>query len=108
MNSPNAPLPTLDQEAVRTHFRTALRYRTPIAMWTAIADIPVLLAELDRALTLLTRARTDTANLLAAARATLAALDDNEADPLMYLRDEVAVHWPVDVAPVVDDAGGSQ
>jgi len=85
MKNQQAPLPTLDQEAVRTHFRTALRYRTPIAMWTSIADIPVLLAELDRALTLLTRARTDTANLLAAARATLAAIDDNESYPLTYL-----------------------
>ena len=106
MKNQQAPLPTLDQEAVRTHFRVALRYRTPIAMWTAIADVPVLLAELDRALTLLTRARTDTANLLAAARATLAAADDNERDPLTYLRDEVAVHRPADGAP--DAAGGGR
>ncbi|MEY9887501.1 hypothetical protein ABIA31_001130 [Catenulispora sp. MAP5-51] len=104
MNNQQAPLPTLDQEAVRTHFRTALRYRTPTAMWTAIADIPVLLAELDRALTLLTCARTDTANLLAAGRATLAALDDNEPDPLVYLRDEVAEHQPADGSP--DEPGG--
>ena len=108
MKNQQAPLPTLDQEAVRTHFRTALRYRTPIAMWTAIADVPVLLAELDRVLSLLTRARTDTANLLAAARATLAAVDDSEVDPLTYLRDEGAIYWPVDVVPFVDDAGGSQ
>jgi hypothetical protein len=106
MKNQQAPLPTLDQEAVRTHFRTALRYRTPIAMWTAIADIPVLLAELDRALTLLTLSRTDTANLFAAARATLAALDDNEPDFLMYLRDEVAVHRSADDTP--DEAGGGR
>lgn len=106
MNNQQAPLPTLDQEAVRTHFRTALRYRTPIAMWTAIADIPVLLAELDRVLTLLTCARIDTANLLAAARATLTAVDDSEPDPLMYLRDEVAVHRPADGMP--DETGGGR
>jgi hypothetical protein len=87
-----APRPTVDLEAVRTHFRTALRYRTPTAMWTALADIPVLLAELERTLSLLTRARTEFANVLAAARATLAAAEDSEPDSLDYLRDEVAEH----------------
>jgi len=75
-------------------------------MWTAIADIPVLLAELDRALTLLTHARTDTANLLAAARATLNADGDSEPDPLIYLRDEVAVHRPAEGTP--DEPGGGR
>ena len=103
MNNQQAPLPTLDQEAVRTHFRVALRYRTPIAMWTAIADIPVLLVELERVLNLLTRSRTEFANLLAASRATLAAVKDYEPDPLTYLRDEVAVHRPTN-----DDAGGGR
>jgi hypothetical protein len=94
MTNPYAPRPTLDLEAVRTHFRKALRYRTPTAMWTAIADIPVLLAEIERTLDLLTRARTEFANLLAAARATLAALDERETDPFSYLRDEVDAHRP--------------
>ena len=94
MTNPYAPRPTLDLEAVRNHFRKALRYRTPTAMWTAIADIPVLLAEIERVLDLLTRARTEFANLLAAARATLAALDERETDPLSYLRDEVDAHRP--------------
>jgi len=71
MTTPYGPRPTLDLEAVRTHFRNALRYRTPTAMWTALADIPVLLVELERVLDLLTRARTEFANVLAAARATL-------------------------------------
>jgi hypothetical protein len=84
--------PTLDLEAVRTHFRNALRYRTPATVWTALADIPVLLADLERAVSLLTRDRSDFANLLAAARATLAAEDERESDPLYYLRDEVAAH----------------
>ena len=88
-----APRPTLDQEAVRSHFRTALHYRTPAAMWAALADIPVLLAELDRALTLATEARTEFANLLAAARAALAAEDESES--LYLLRDEVATHAPI-------------
>lgn len=58
----------------------------------ALADIPVLLAELHRLSTLLTLARTDAANLMAAARATIAADRDAESDPLSYLRDEVAAH----------------
>jgi hypothetical protein len=35
------------------------------------------------------------ANLLAAARATLAADHDGEDDPLSYLRDEVDQHQPI-------------
>jgi hypothetical protein len=91
---PNAPRPTLDQEAVWTHLRAALDRRTPLIVWTAIADIPVLLAELDRLARLLTWARTEFANLLAAAHATLAAQRDGEPDPLAYLRDQVATHAP--------------
>ena len=94
MTMPIAPRPTLDQEAVRHHFRNALRYRTPAAMWAAIADVPVLLAELDRALMLATEARTEFADLLAACRASIAAGTDNEIDPLYLLRDEVAQHEP--------------
>ena len=86
---PNASRPVLDQEAIWTHIRTALEARTPYAMWTALADVPILLAEIDRLSQLLARTRTDVANLLAAARATLAADRDGEADPLFYLRDEV-------------------
>jgi hypothetical protein len=91
------PCPTLDQEAVRSHFRTALRYRTPAAMWAALADIPVLLAELDRALSLATEARTEFANLLAAARAAEAARAEygDESESLYLLRDELAAHEPI-------------
>jgi hypothetical protein len=77
------------------HLAAAVRRRTRTAIWTAIGDIPVLTAEVERLATLLTRARTDLANLLAAARATLAAHDEDEPDPLGYLRDEVAAHGPV-------------
>jgi len=91
---PRAPRPTVDEEAVWHHLRMALDRRTPFEIWTAIADIPVLLAELERVGTLLTSARTEFANLLAAARATLAAVEDGESDPLLYLRDHVATHGP--------------
>jgi hypothetical protein len=93
-DNPTAPRPTLDQEAVWTHLRAALDRHTPLTVWTSIADIPVLLAELERLARLLTWARTEFANLLAAANATLAAQRDGEADPLSYLRDQVAAHAP--------------
>jgi hypothetical protein len=97
MTTDYSPRPTLDQEAVRSHFRTALRYRTPAAMWAALADIPVLLAELDRALLLATEARTEFANLLAAARAAEAAGTEygSESESLYLLRDELAAHAPI-------------
>jgi hypothetical protein len=94
-SDPIAPRPALDQEAIRTHLRTAHRACTPIALWTAIADVPLLLAEINRLLALVTRARTEFANLLAAARATLAAQQDGEPDPLSYLRDELTAHQPI-------------
>lgn len=86
----NASFTPLDQEAIRKHFHAALRHRTPAAAWTSIADIPLLLAELDRTASLLAQARMRCADLLAAARATLAAHHDGEADPLYYLRDELS------------------
>jgi hypothetical protein len=91
---PRAPRPTVDEEAVWQHLRTALNRRTPFAIWTAIADIPVLLAELERVGTLLTSARAEFADLLAAARATLAAVEDGEPDALLYLRDHLAANGP--------------
>ena len=86
------PQPTLDQEAVLAHLQAAHRRPTPVAIWTVLGDIPVLLAELDRLARLLGRTRWDFANLLAAAQATLAANSDGEPDSLAYLRDAVAEH----------------
>jgi hypothetical protein len=96
-SNPNAPRPTLDEEAIWTHLRAALDRRTPLTVWTAVADIPVLLAELERLASLLTWVRTEFANLLAAAHATLAAQRDGEPDPLSYLRDQVATHAPGEI-----------
>lgn len=92
ITKPVAPRPTLDQEAVWTHLRSALDRHTPLAIWTALADIPPLLAEINRLHHLVTYARTELANLLAAGRATLAADHDGDPDPLSHLRDEVAHH----------------
>jgi hypothetical protein len=84
--------PALDTKEVRTRHRAAIQTRTPAALWATVADVPALLAEIDRlrAAHALTRVRY--ANLLAAARATLAAHRDGENDPLFYVHDELAEH----------------
>jgi hypothetical protein len=66
-------------------------------LWAALADLPVQLAELDRALLLATEARTEFANLLAAARAADAAAGEygDESESLYLLRDELAAHAPI-------------
>jgi hypothetical protein len=55
----------------------------------ALEDIPILAAQSARLSSELKEARLDLANVLAAARATLAAHAGGEADPLWYLRDEL-------------------
>jgi hypothetical protein len=85
----HAPRPTLDLDAVRTHLHEARSRRTPTALWVSIADVPVLISEIVRLRSLLALARGQYANLLAAARAALAAQHDGEIDPLGYLRDEL-------------------
>jgi hypothetical protein len=102
-DQPHIPCPIIDQEAIANHLRAARDRRTPIAIWTAVADIPVMLAEIRRLADLLSRARWDFADLLAAARATLAADRDGEHDPLAYLRDQVAEHRPW---PAAEDGAG--
>lgn len=56
---------------------------------SALADVPAVLAELQRTRAELEAARLDRANLLAAMRATIGAHADGEPDPLYYLRDEL-------------------
>lgn len=56
---------------------------------TALTDTQTLTAELTRLSAEVSATRRDMADLLAAARATLAAHSDGEADPLYYLRDEL-------------------
>jgi hypothetical protein len=55
----------------------------------ALNDVPLLVAEISRLSTQVQTTRLDLANMLAAARATIAAHHDGEADPLLYLRDEL-------------------
>lgn len=55
----------------------------------ALNDRPALAAEVIRLADELQATRLDRANLLAAARATIAAEAEGERDPLSYLRDEL-------------------
>jgi hypothetical protein len=55
----------------------------------ALNDVPVLSAEIKQLAGELRQTRLDRANLVAAARATIAAHHDGESDPLSYLRDEL-------------------
>lgn len=57
---------------------------------TALADNLTLAAEITRLSTELSSIRLSTANLIAAARATIAAHAAGEPDPLYYIRDELA------------------
>ena len=94
----SAPPPTVDLDAVRAHHHTAEQTRTPRALWVAVADIPVLIAEVHRGLSMFAYVRREYADLLAAAHATLHADHDGEPDPLWYLRDELtAQHEPRDL-----------
>ena len=89
--------PTGPDRARRHHARAtaALRRSRLSGFWqctaagratmTALADLPPLCDRIDR----LNRNRRRHQNLEAAARATLAAHADGEADPLYYLRDEL-------------------
>jgi hypothetical protein len=56
---------------------------------TTLADVPAVLADLRRARAELEAVRLDRANLLAAIRATLAAVAEGEPGALGYLRDEL-------------------
>lgn len=87
-----APRPTLDMNAVRTHLHEARSRRVPVALWVAVADVPVLLAEVERLRSLLALTRAQYADLLASARATVAAARDGEDDPLLYVRDHLDAH----------------
>jgi hypothetical protein len=58
----------------------------------ALDDTPVLADEVIRLRLQVAKLRLRQANLIAAANATLSAQADGEADPLFYLRDELAQH----------------
>jgi len=77
-------------------FATAMPALTDIWQFLedAFNDVPALAAEINRLSAELKDTRLDRANLLAAARATIAAWHDGEPDPLSYLRDELTARTP--------------
>ncbi len=97
-----SPRPIQPEDARRRHAQAvhALQRSRVACMWrrtragratlTVIADVPLLCDRIDR----LQRVRRRHQDLEAAARATLAASADGEADPLYYLRDELAAPGP--------------
>lgn len=90
MTSPrHTPRPLTDIPAVRDHYASARASCSLDILQTAVADLPVLLAEIDRLGSLLALTRVQHAQLLAAAQATVAADHDGEHDSLLYLRDEL-------------------
>ena len=84
---------TYDQAATAArHSRLSrLWLRTPTGrtITRALDQIPSLTAQIARLRERLARTLADFGNLTAAARATLGAQRDGEADPLYYLRDEL-------------------
>ena len=64
--------------------------RCEVPLAGAMTDIAQLLAQIDQLYTALRDERMRSANLEAAIRAALGAYHDGEADPLTYLRDELA------------------
>ena len=80
-----------------TGFATAMPTLADIWRYleTAFNDVPALAAEITRLSTELRDTRLDRANLLAAARATIAAYHEGEPDPLSYLRDELGARMPL-------------
>ncbi|MGV9376558.1 hypothetical protein ACWDRB_12120 [Nonomuraea sp. NPDC003707] len=95
------PYPHADLQGAATRNTTAAELLTAFAksapaldhLWRhifdALADTPALITDIDRLRAELATARYQRANLIAAIRATLAAHDEGEHDPLFYVRDEL-------------------
>jgi hypothetical protein len=98
LHLPRRPRLRLDLDAIAARCSAAYRTVTPedmhAALLAAVADALALVSEVDRLWHLLVAARLRYADLAAAARATLAAHRDGEADPLAYLADELYSDWP--------------
>jgi hypothetical protein len=77
--------------AARKHPLPRLWLKTPAgrSLAKALDTVPMLCVEVGRLRARLARTVAELHNLIAAARATLGAHADGEADPLYYLRDEL-------------------
>jgi hypothetical protein len=82
----------LRPEPIRCHMRRpGRREHTCPAAGRLLSSIPVLCDEIDGLRAILGLAQRDHQDLVAAARATLAAAAEGEPDHLYYLRDELRV-----------------
>jgi hypothetical protein len=71
------------------------------ALVRSVIDVPALVSEVERLWLALVASRRRTANLAAACRAAIAAESDGEADPLSYVRDQLA-----ELAEIAPQDGG--
>lgn len=104
VNTPTTPHdPLIDLQEARAQHRytqrlidthpltsTLLHTATGAAILTALDSIPALCDEAERLRVLVSLVRLEYADMVAAARATIAADHDGESDPLYYLRDELS------------------
>ncbi|GAA2699199.1 hypothetical protein [Nonomuraea recticatena] len=102
------PYPPSDLQEAHHRHRTASHLLAIFArttpglddLWSllsaALADIPTLATEITALRAALAATRAQRANLVAAARATLAAHHEGEHDPLYYLRDELTAQLATD------------
>lgn len=92
-NRPHAPLLLVDPAAIATRMeeldKTKMCRQCRDAVIPVTADTVRLLIEVIRLWDLLIEKRAESANRLAAMKATLGAAADNEPDPLQFLRDEI-------------------
>jgi hypothetical protein len=92
------PRMSVNLSVVRGHYARVYRCHTRAAcraaQYTAIRDISVLVAEVERLWELACAAQQRYADLRAAALASIAAYDASEPDPLFYLRDELHARTP--------------
>ncbi|TKK88125.1 hypothetical protein FDA94_14485 [Herbidospora galbida] len=79
-----------DQPSVRPFVSALLTLPHGSAFAGVLIAVPDLCDEIERLHETLTALRLDHHNLIAAARATLAADHDGEPDPLYYVRDELS------------------
>ena len=86
------PILDTDRAAIRARLDCAIRMPVTEAQISSLCDIPALLAEIKQLLRTEENNRREFADLLAAARAVLAAVDDCHAEPLMQLHVVVGLH----------------
>jgi hypothetical protein len=93
-DQPRLPRLGIDRSAVRERYAEVLiahgHKDFVSALVRSVIDVPALVSEVERLWLALVASRRRTANLAAACRAAIAAEHDGEADPLSYVRDQLA------------------